>query len=77
MPTFVCQSCGDHFKVVHCKRCNRLIIDRCGCCHREKVHGIIVPQYMRPQFGGGSAGPRDDDANGGLSNARRALEEHN
>jgi hypothetical protein len=57
----VCVSCEDTFVAFKCKRCfEKVIMDRCKECHAEIAHGIITPQFIRPQFGGGITVPEDD-----------------
>jgi len=55
-----CRHCGTKIPPWECERCHKEIADQCRLCHDELVHDIIVPQFMRPQFGGGRYGPTDD-----------------
>ena len=68
-----CKHCRDAVKKWECRRCKRFVTDQCRLCHNELVHDKIVPQFMRPQFGGAvDPGWRDDEDSGGYgANAPR------
>ena len=71
----LCVSCEDHFTPYPCKVCEKeTVMDRCRLCHNEIVHGIIKAQYIRPHFGGGPAGPMEDDGGPWQQNALKDWE---
>ena len=72
-----CKHCDTEIKSWDCERCHKRVTDQCKLCHGELVHDIIVPQFMRPQFGGKSdpAWADDEDAGGYGAIARRAMED--
>ena len=74
---YVCGSCSEWFKGYDCDVCKKSIRSHCEECHKELVHDIITPQFMRPQFGGGSASrkPVDPEGDWGNENAIRILED--
>jgi hypothetical protein len=71
----ICGHCLDVCGRNTCEVCGKELDNECEICHKELAHGIITPQFIQPQFGGSSSGPKDEDADGGGSNARKALEE--
>lgn len=72
---YICLSCEDPFLAYTCKLCSQKIIDCCSACHKELAHGIITPQFIRPQFGGRTDNWETDESYDGYgANAKRALE---
>jgi hypothetical protein len=74
-----CKHCGDAIERWTCHSCKRQreISDQCKLCHDELVHDKIVPQFMRPQFGGRDdpCWSDDEDAQGYGALARKLMED--
>lgn len=73
---YVCKYCGDAIDKWKCPDCGQ-ITDQCKLCHNELAHDKIVPQFMKPQFGG-TSDPfwwDDEDAQGYGANARKHMED--
>lgn len=39
--SYTCESCKDPFGSFDCRRCKKIVTDRCRDCHRELVHNIL------------------------------------
>ena len=84
----ICKHCGDFYGKFTCPLCKQKPVKECRLCHGEVAHRLILPSErtskgLSQPKGHLSRGQRkgrpylntDDNWNGSLDNAERAIEE--